>query len=290
MGNKCTDSTKPLVLPICVDVVNSNVPLLVSHESLGKMKGSIDSGDSSLTIVGRVKIKLITTPSGHLMIGGSKASEALSKIGKYTAESIFALEIRLPLRTLCLGDLKRIHLQLGRCSENTLRSVSKAAQMNGGNEVIQKLFFDCKCQVAVQRIAPPTVAWRLGKYNGEIAALDIIFPFADCMAEKVSKDFAALFMIDSLSRFINCTSRFINCTLLIALDAEHVGQTFLIDWVRTIGKPRRIITDAGGPNLTGDFRMELSHMYGWQMIQAPQFTPQQNGLAERAVRSFKIAV
>ena len=140
MGNKCTDSTKPLVLPICVDVVNSNVPLLVSHESLGKMKGSIDSGDSSLTIVGRVKIKLITTPSGHLMIGGSKASEALSKIGKYTAESIFALEIRLPLRTLCLGDLKRIHLQLGRCSENTLRSVSKAAQMNGGNEVIQKLF------------------------------------------------------------------------------------------------------------------------------------------------------
>ena len=42
--------------------------------------------------------------------------------------------------------------------------------------------------------------------------------------------------------------------------------------------------------MTGNFRRELSHVYGRQMIQAPQFTPQQNGLAERAVRSFEIAV
>ena len=76
--------------------------------------------------------------------------------------------------------------------------------------------------------------------------------------------------------------------MLIARSAEHVGQTFLNDWVRAIGKPRRIITDAGGPSLTGNFRRDLSHVYGWEMIQVPQFAPQQDGLAERAVRSFKI--
>ena len=109
------------------------------------------------------------------------------------------------------------------------------------------------------------------------------FPFDDCLVGEVAKDSPALFAIDSLSRFVNCS-------LLVGRAAEHVGQTFANDWVRTIGKPRRIITDSGGPSLAGNFWRELGHLYGWQMIQAPQFTPHQNGLADRAVRSFKIAV
>ena len=82
-------------------------------------------------------------------------------------------------------------------------------------------------------------------------------------------------------------SRFINCSLLTARTAGHVGQTFVNDWARAIGKPRRIIKDASGTSLTGEFWRELSHVYGWEMIQAPLFTPQQNGLAERDVRPFE---
>ena len=52
VNNTCADSRKPLILPIFADVVNSNVPLLIPQESLGEMKGSIDFGDSSLTIAG----------------------------------------------------------------------------------------------------------------------------------------------------------------------------------------------------------------------------------------------
>ena len=280
---KCTNSSKPLILPICVDVVESNVPMLVSYESLKKMKGSLNFLTACLTILSGITIQLSATPSGHLMIQGSKAVQKLTPEMTKNHESIFTMEIRLPVSSLTFEELKRIHLQLGHCSENTLLSVIKAAQLHGEKSLIEKLYADCKCQVAVQRITPPNVACWLAKYNGEIVAIDIIFPFKDCCEEKLHKQFPALFMIDSLSRFINCS-------MLIGRTAEHVGSVFVNDWVRTIGKPRRIITDAGGPSLTGNFWRELSHVYGWQMIQAPQFTPQQNGLAERAVRSFKIAV
>ena len=39
---QCADSIEPLILPACVDVVDSNAPLLISYESLKKMKGSLD--------------------------------------------------------------------------------------------------------------------------------------------------------------------------------------------------------------------------------------------------------
>ena len=90
-------------------------------------------------------------------------------------------------------------------------------------------------------------------------------------------------MIDSLSRFANCT-------LLINKASGHAAQIFLDDWVRTLGKPRRIITDRGGPTLQGEAWANLSHIFGWQMIRAPKFHPNQNGMAERSTRSLKIAV
>ena len=67
------------------------------------------------------------------------------------------------------------------------------------------------------------------------------------------------------------------------------GQVFVNDWVRTIGKPCRVITDKGAPTLSGAAWADLSHAFGWQMIHAPQFAPQQNGMAERSTRSLKIA-
>ena len=70
----------------------------------------------------------------------------------------------------------------------------------------------------------------------------------------------------------------------------HAAQIFINDWVRTLGKPRRIITDRGGPTLQGEAWADLSDIYGWEMIHAPKFAPHQNGLAERSTRSLKIAV
>ena len=155
--------------------------------------------------------------------------------------------------------------------------------MHVDSPLIQKVLPECGFQNALQRITPPQVARWLAKYNGEIVALGIISPFTDCFDGKMAKEYPALFMIDSLSRFINCA-------LLINRASIHAGQVFMNDWVRTIGKPMGIITDRGGPTLSGAAWADLSHTFGWQMIHAPQNAPHQNGLAERSTRSLEIAV
>ena len=73
-----TDKNIPIVLPTQVDVVNSNVPMLISHESLKRTKCSIDFPTCTLLIPSVSKIRLANTRSGHLMIQGGRPSKKLN--------------------------------------------------------------------------------------------------------------------------------------------------------------------------------------------------------------------
>ena len=112
-NQQCDDPNKPFVLPVSVDVMDSNAPWLVPHESLRKMKGPIDFTEPILTTECgiKIKIKLTRTLSGHLMIEGQKADSEMSKNGMANPESISAMEIRLPVKSLTLEELKRIRLR-----------------------------------------------------------------------------------------------------------------------------------------------------------------------------------
>lgn len=183
-----------------------------------------------MAIATGLSIQLTQTPSGHLIIPGTNPASGMISKSPSTKEMIFAVGIKLTARTLTFGELKRMHLQLAHGSAHSLMTVLRSAQMNGEGESIQKLVGECKCQTAARRISPPTVECRRAKYNGAVATLDIIFPSAGCFAGRISNEYPALFTIGSLSRFINCS-------LLIPRPADHVGQTFANDWVRTIGYP-----------------------------------------------------
>ena len=49
-NSNTTDKNSPVILPIRVDVVNSNAPMLISHESLKLKKGPIDFSPGALRI------------------------------------------------------------------------------------------------------------------------------------------------------------------------------------------------------------------------------------------------
>ena len=65
---QATDKMGPVILPIRIDVVNSDAAMLIPNESLRLMKGSIDYPPISLLIPSLAKIKLRAAKSGHLMI------------------------------------------------------------------------------------------------------------------------------------------------------------------------------------------------------------------------------
>ena len=272
----------PISLPIKVDVVNSNVPMLISHESLKRVKGPIAFASCALVIPWVAEIKLTNTRSGHLMIQGTLPTNEVRKMLSQENHPIYVMELKLPVIVLAEEEIRKIHAQLGHCSGNTMETTILAAQMHVDSPAIQKVVRECGRQNALQRITPPQVASRLAKYNGEIVALDIAFPFTDCFEGEIAKDCAVLFTVGSLSRFINCT-------LLIARASIHAGQVFMNDWARTIGNTRRIITDRGGPALPGSTWADSSRTFWRQMNRAPQFPPRQNGLGGRTARSLEIA-
>ena len=139
------------------------------------MKGSLDFGSRKLIIPDVAEIKLTDTFSGHLMIHGARPSNEVRKIPSQENRPIYVMGLKLPVRVLSEDEIKKIHAQLGHCSENTLETTIRAAQMHVDSSAILKVLRECGCQNALQRITPPQVSCWLAKYNGGIVAMDIIF-------------------------------------------------------------------------------------------------------------------
>ena len=89
---------------------------------------------------------------------------------------------------------------------------------------------------------------------------------------------------------VDCLTRFSICSLVPDAKAITLISTILNDWVRPLGKPRRIIMGNGSPRTFGTEWAEFSHAYAIQLVHAPKAAPYQNGLAERVVRSLKEAL
>ena len=123
----------------------------------------------------------------------------------------------------------------------------------------------------------------MSKYNGEVVAVDICYPCLDAHPDVNGGKSPSLIMIGSLSRYANCS-------LMPQISGKCALDDFLNDCVRPLGKPRRILMDNGCPGLKNHLWAEASHVFGWKLAQAPPQTHSQNGLAERAVRSFEVAV
>ena len=184
-----TNKTVPIVLPVTVDVADSNAPMLISHESLKRMKGPIDFSSCKLAIPFVAEIQIANTCSRHLMIQGKRPTQQVQNLSTTVNHPIYVMELKLPARVLSEGEIRKIHVQLGHCSENTMETTIRSAQMHVDSPLIQKILRECGCQNALRRITPPQVACRLSKYNGEIVAMDIISPFTDCFGEKLAKEY-----------------------------------------------------------------------------------------------------
>ena len=271
-----TNQASAQTLQLRVHVVKENIPLLISRESLAKLQATLNFRDSTLVIKERMIIQLCRTPSGHLMLPGRRG-ESRSRNHVFEGDTIlgnqvYAAVLDVPLPELSKEELKKLHLNLGHCSEHTLITMLRAAHISIPTEAIEQLYKECNCQAGVHRITAPNVSCWMSKYNGEVVGIDICYPFLESHPEVQGGKSPALIMVDSLSRYVNCS-------LIGKLTGENVLQTFLNDWVRPLGKPRRILMDNGGPGFKNKAWTDASGIFGWQIVMAPPQTQSQNGLA-----------
>ena len=286
-----TNQTESQIMTVRVDVVQAVVPLLVAQPALKRMAGKIDFSTLRLELPSKLVIQLIQSPSGHILLPGTPVMQFTSEENCINPERAYPVsqQENTQLRKLTDLQVKKIHLQLGHCSQRQLSELLKFAGCKVDQNQILRIHQQCGCNRMVHRVTPPVVSSWIARFSGEVVAIDIIYPFTEFGVDSHRPGKAripsmpALLVVDSLTRFITCS-------LLTDLTSETVSQAFLRDWVMPFGKPKRIILDQGGPGLTGTEWGKLSHVFGWQFIKAPTRASYQNGLAERSVRSLKAAI
>ena len=210
--------TNPSILPVQVGADGPNVPMLIPHESLCRLKGSIDFKSRALIVPGVGGFRSVHTKSGHLMIQCQKPPREILDSFIRREHPIYMAEMVLLVRALPEDTAAEMHARLGRISENTLLAKIRSSQMQRGISAIRNMSAKCGRRNAVRRIALHSVACRLGKYHGEIVAMDIISPFGDCFDGRIATEYHALFATDILSMPIKCS-------LLIARASEHARES-----------------------------------------------------------------
>ena len=282
-----TDQPKPFEIMVVTDVVHGYVPLLISKKALVSMKGRIDFVRSLLQIEHWANIRLINLPSGHIALPAQPsrpedvARAPLAKVGTLNGKAYVAHE-EWGLTPISDEELKKVHLRLSRCSEFTLRNLLKAGHSVLDPEQITRIMRSCTRKGAVGRAKPPKVSGRMGKFNGGIMGIDLVYPFVGVREGATGRNYAALLIVD-------CLSRFALCSLIEDVRAATLINIPIDDWIRPLGKPRMIIMDHGPPGMFGGEWGDFPHTYAVKLAHAPQGEPYRNGLHERVVRSLKTA-
>ena len=197
-----------------------------------------------MTVCQGLKIQLISSESGHIQLPAPHPPPKDPSAKGNASANVYPGASDLGKEAIAMEELKRIHLHLGRCSEFAMRSLELAESRIVPEQMIAGLFRRCNCSANVNRVTPPEISSWISKFNGEIVGGDIAYPSAGMRPALSGRRIMALMMV-------RCRSRFCVCTVLPDLVAETVTSSFMDDWVRHVGKPKRIATDYGSPGLYG---------------------------------------
>ena len=290
--SRFTSDQKTHVMLAQVDVVDAVAPMLIAKTALSRVAGKIYFATFMLELLSWVKIKLAKSPTGRVLLPGAPVNESPVDALVLNQNWAYNANPQNPDQLLTLTDvqLKKIHLQLGRCSPQQLAELVKFSRRRANRGQIDRIHQQCGCKRSVRKITPPVVSSWVARFIGEIAAMDIIYPFAEFGIDQKwhpkrvrSSSPPSLLVVFSLTRFITCS-------LPKDVTSATVSQTFLYDWAMHIGQPQRIILDQGGPGFNGHEWWDLGRVFGRPYIKAPTKASYQNGLAKRSVRSLKAAI
>ena len=198
------------VLTFRVDVVDAAVPLLISQQALTRLQGEMDFPTFALEIPDRFAILLTKSSTGHVLLPGIIDQFGLTQ-EKTVRQQVFPVQqLEGGLRKLLDEEVRKIHQQLGHCSDKQLLDLLKFGGCRADPQQVKRVMRKCNCQRSVHRITPPVVSSWIARFSGEVVAIDVIYPYADVGPEglfpkwRATGEIPALLVVDSLTRFISC--------------------------------------------------------------------------------------
>ena len=242
---------------IVTDVVESEIPLLLSKDTMKKAKVKLDLEKDAAEILG-VKVPLNLTASGHYCVPIDKAA--------CLPVDVFAVEVRSADPVEQRKILWKLHKQFAHPTESKL----KALMMDAGvwtNSMADLLSDICeKCDLCkVHRRTPPRPA--------------VALPMASNFNEKIAMD---LKKWDEkwILHLIDMWSRFSVSVLISRKKSSEVIDNVMKHWIGVFGVMETILTDNGG-EFNSDEMREVASVLNIEILTTAAESPFQNGLCER---------
>ena len=271
---KRVGSLKNVVLPaligknevsINVDIVDENIPLLLSKQSMKNAGMKIDFSTDTVNVFNQ-NMKLSLTESGHYAIPLTIPGQVMQKIDNNVKQH-FTLTL-----LNCIDDhqkAKKLHSQFAHPScDKLLKLVNSAGKEWAENENLKKeiklVSEQCStCAVFKRPPLRPVVGLPMGSTFNECVAMDL----------KFFDDKIILHMIDHVTRLSSACR-------VSSKNPEVIVKSILKNWIAVYGSLLKFLSDNGGEFANEQF-IDLCEQMNITVKTTGAESPWSNGLVER---------
>lgn len=246
-GKACTITT---------DIVDTNIPLLLSKDAMKKAGTVLNLEKDEITILGET-LKLECTSSGHYSIPLIEPSAEVvyfSMDGESDESKI--------------KKVTKLHKQMAHPSESGLLRLLNDAGMKGESykQIVHDISSNCITCKRFRKTPPrPAVCLPLAHDFNEVVVMDL---------KQWSKNVYFLHMIDAATRLCKA----------VVIKNKHPGtiiSKFMTSWVGSgFGKPQKLLYDNGGEFANNEL-ISMAENLGITVIPTAGYSPWSNGLCER---------
>ena len=251
---------------LSVDVVNSNVPLLLSRETLTRANAKIDIGQVSMCFLG-VTIPLSISSTGHLCLPISRPLDISNgETQKVLTRVLFSSPITgvgLDLK----NKAKKLHLQFCHPTSDRLIDLVKKAGTDDQNVLDAIREVSSQCDVCIRnRKAPlrPAVGFPLATQFNQTVAMDL---------KSRGPNIYILHLIDHLTRYSMAC-------VIYNKRKETIIKGIMDQWIKIFGCPKYFLTDNGGEFVNQDL-IDMAEKFNIILKTTAAESAWSNGLCER---------
>ena len=254
---------------IRVDVIKSDVPLLLSKSDMKRLGIALDMKNDKATMNDKPLI-LTTTAAGHYVVDLLTNSEKL--------EEVNIAELEEENDKVQMKALRKIHLQFGHRNKKQFVTILKEAGKwkEKFSQMIDKIMDACEgCIMRKRTPDRPAVAPPMASDFGDVLGMDL-------KVWDKNKNIYILYMIDIYTRFQVAT-------VIKSKEPNEIVKAFTLKWLPTFGKVERFITDNGTEFCNEDMR-EVASALDILHLTTGANSPWQNGTVERNHQTTDIII
>ena len=257
-------SKMTVILPVTIghtkvnletDIVEADIPLLLSKYSMKKADTTIDFSTDMVTMFGE-KIKLNFASSGHYMVPLFPEHEIL------TATVIEKLGEGSSLKK----NATKLHLQFGHASGHRIIQLLKDAGNNDEDlfKIVNDVVEECDiCKLYHKNKSRPVVGFNLARDFNEVVSMDL----------KFIESHGILHLIDNATKFSSAA-------VLKSKRKEEIVEKLFQHWIQIFGSPDNFLSDNGG-EFNNDLMRELGELLNTRILTTAAESPWSNGVTER---------